>query len=34
MGSWRDRGGPVARVELDAARAYPDANRANNVWQR
>jgi hypothetical protein len=26
-------GSPVSRVELDADRAYPDLNRANNLWQ-
>lgn len=27
-------GAPVKQVELDAARAYPDVNRGNNVWRR
>jgi hypothetical protein len=25
---------PVTRVEIDADRAFPDVNRANNVWER
>lgn len=25
-------GAPVTRVEIDAARAFPDVDRANNVW--
>ncbi|MGQ0562812.1 MAG: M1 family metallopeptidase [Gemmatimonadota bacterium] len=27
-------GAAVTRVELDAARAYPDIDRSNNVWRR
>lgn len=27
-------GSPVTRVEIDAARDYPDVNRANNVWSK
>jgi hypothetical protein len=27
-------GAAVSRVELDAARAYPDVDRANNLWQK
>ena len=27
-------GAAISRVELDAARAYPDVDRSNNVWQR
>jgi hypothetical protein len=27
-------GPPVVRVEIDAARVFPDADRANNVWPR
>ena len=27
-------GAPVVRVEIDAARAFPDVNRDNNVWTR
>ena len=27
-------GSPIVRVEIDAQRAFPDANRANNVWGR
>lgn len=26
-------GSPVSKVELDAQRAYPDLDRANNIWQ-
>jgi aminopeptidase N len=26
-------GSPVTRVEIDAERAYPDLERANNIWQ-
>lgn len=27
-------GSPIVRVEIDAQRAFPDVNRANNVWGR
>jgi hypothetical protein len=27
-------GSPVTRVEIDAARVFPDVNRGNNVWAR
>jgi hypothetical protein len=27
-------GAAITRVELDAARAYPDVDRSNNVWQK
>jgi hypothetical protein len=27
-------GAPVARVEIDAAQAFPDVDRSNNVWTR
>jgi hypothetical protein len=27
-------GSPVVRVEIDAAHAFPDLNRENNVWTR
>ncbi|HET9441312.1 MAG TPA: hypothetical protein VFO52_14140, partial [Longimicrobiales bacterium] len=27
-------GAPITRVEIDAQRAFPDADRANNVWGR
>jgi len=26
--------GDIVRVEIDAARAFPDVDRSNNVWTR
>ena len=30
----RALGGTVTRVEIDAAKAFPDVDRTNNVWPR